>query len=201
MPIRSYRRVFEVDRRIYRVDDWTLPVPGGVPLRAIAYFAGTLLAVLIARQLPLLGALLGVLNPPLRYVVLPLLIAALGSQIAPDGRAAHSFARDWVRFAVRRRRRSAGRPLPLCEEPIAWHAVLPFKRTPPEAPHDGRAVVWRRARVHGPAEVFFAAPADVEHRRRGRIIARPHCESSRRRRGVAVDWVQVPPGSTLEVRP
>ena len=31
--IRSYRRVFEVDRRIYRVDRWALPVPGGVPLR------------------------------------------------------------------------------------------------------------------------------------------------------------------------
>ena len=38
MVIRSYRRVFEVDRRIYRVDRWALPVPGGVPLRAVGYF-------------------------------------------------------------------------------------------------------------------------------------------------------------------
>ena len=43
MVIRSYRRVFEVDRRIYRVDRWALPVPGGVPLRAVGYFMGTLL--------------------------------------------------------------------------------------------------------------------------------------------------------------
>ena len=41
--IRSYRRVFEVDRRIYRVDRWALPVPGGVPLRAVGYFAATVL--------------------------------------------------------------------------------------------------------------------------------------------------------------
>src|SRR5918992_1366740 len=33
LVIRSYRRVFEVDRRIYRVDRWALPVPGGVPLQ------------------------------------------------------------------------------------------------------------------------------------------------------------------------
>ena len=45
--IRSYRRVFEVDRRIYRVDRWALPVPGGVPLRAVGYFAATVLAVVI----------------------------------------------------------------------------------------------------------------------------------------------------------
>jgi len=201
MHIRSYRRVFNVDRRIYRLDDWTLPVPGGVPLRAIAYFAGTLLAVLIARQLPLLGAALGALNPPLRYLVLPLLIATLGSQIAPDGRAAHRFARDWIWLAVRRRRRSAGRPLPLEQELIAWHAELLLKTTPPNARREGGRVVWRHARVRGPADVFFAALADVEHRRRGAIIARPHHPHSTRRRGVAVDWVKVPAGSTLEVRP
>ena len=42
--IRSYRRVFEVDRRIYRVDRWALPVPGGVPLRGVGYFAAAVAA-------------------------------------------------------------------------------------------------------------------------------------------------------------
>ena len=70
--IRSYRRVFEVDRRIYRVDRWALPVPGGVPLRAVGYFAAAVLAIVIASGLPGVGELIGMVSPPLRYVVLPL---------------------------------------------------------------------------------------------------------------------------------
>ena len=50
--IRSYRRVFEVDRRIYRIDRWALPVPGGVPLRAVGYFVAALLAMIVAGSLP-----------------------------------------------------------------------------------------------------------------------------------------------------
>src|SRR3954453_7290926 len=96
--IRSYRRVFEVDRRIYRVDRWALPVPGGVPLRAVGYFAAAGLAGVSPASLPLTAELVGVLSPPLRYVVLPLAIAILGTQAAPDGRTAHRFAIGWVRF-------------------------------------------------------------------------------------------------------
>src|ERR1700754_4871844 len=101
--IRSYRRVFEVDRRIYRVDRWALPVPGGVPLRAVGYFAAAVLAMVI------LGPLVAFLAPPLRYVVVPLGLAVLGTQAAPDGRTAHRFALDWLRFKLRPHRHSAGR--------------------------------------------------------------------------------------------
>src|SRR3954467_2349583 len=108
--IRSYRRVFEVDRRIYRVDRWALPVPGGVPLRAVGYFAGSVLLMV------LFGDLVAFLSPPLRYVVVPLAAAVLGTQAAPDGRTAHRFAADWLRFRLRARRRSAGRAVRLCGE-------------------------------------------------------------------------------------
>src|SRR3954471_18087180 len=101
--IRSYRRVFEVDRRIYRVDRWALPIPGGVPLRAVGYFAATLLAVVVLGALPGTGALVGMLNAPLRYVVLPLAVAVLGMQAAPDGRSAHRFAATWLRLNARAR--------------------------------------------------------------------------------------------------
>src|SRR5436309_7851531 len=96
LVIRSYRRVFEVDRRIYRVDRWALPVPGGVPLRAVGYFAAALLAVMVAGALPATGELVGALSAPIRYVVLPLAVAVLATQAAPDGRAAHRFAWDWL---------------------------------------------------------------------------------------------------------
>ena len=100
--IRSYRRVFEVDRRIYRVDRWALPVPGGVPLRALGYFAATALLMV------LLGDLVSFLTPPLRFVVVPLAVAVLGTQAAPDGRTAHRFAWDWLCFRLRARRRLRG---------------------------------------------------------------------------------------------
>src|SRR3954468_12945060 len=118
--IRSYRRVFEVDRRIYRVDRWALPVPGGVPLRAVGYFAAAVLAVVILGGLPATAELVGMLSPPLRYVVLPLAVAVLGTQAAPDGRTAHRFAWDWLRLRLRARRRCSGRAAALEGEPIAW---------------------------------------------------------------------------------
>src|SRR3954468_10404007 len=122
--IRSYRRVFEVDRRIYRVDRWALPVPGGVPLRAVGYFAAGVLAVVILGSLPLTSELVGMLSAPLRYVVLPLAIAVLGTQAAPDGRTAHRFALDWARFRWRAHRRSAGRVVALQDEPVHWNGEL-----------------------------------------------------------------------------
>src|SRR4051812_50093708 len=88
MVIRSYRRVFEVDRRIYRVDRWALPVPGGVPLRAVAYFVAALLAVIVAGALPGIGELVSGVSAPLRFVVAPLAGAGLGSPAGPPGRRA-----------------------------------------------------------------------------------------------------------------
>ena len=99
--IRSYRRVFEVDRRIYRVDRWALPVPGGVPLRAVGYFAATVLVMIVLGRLPGTRELVGMLSAPLRYVVVPLAVAVLGIQAAPDGRVAHRFAWDWLLLRVR----------------------------------------------------------------------------------------------------
>src|SRR3954463_3575446 len=106
--IRSYRRVFEVDRRIYRVDRWALPVPGGVPLRAVGYFAAALVAVLVFGASPGVGELVAGVSAPIRFVVLPLAIAVLGTQAAPDGRAAHRFAWDWLRLRLRGPRRRGG---------------------------------------------------------------------------------------------
>lgn len=140
--IRSYRRVFEVDRRIYRVDRWALPVPGGVPLRAVGYFAAMVLLVV------LLGDVLAFLSPPLRYVVLPLAVAVLGTQAAPDGRTAHRFAWDWLCFRLRTHRRSAGRTVQLAGEPVRWDGELAVR-------WDADAPMLQHARVTGPARVTF----------------------------------------------
>jgi TcpE family len=155
LVIRSYRRVFEVDRRIYRVDRWALPVPGGVPLRGLGYFIATLLFVVVGGRLPVLAPLFGLVSPPLRYVVLPLAVAVLGSQAAPDGRAAHRFAWDWLRLRMRARRRCAGRVVPLEGEPVTWDGAL-------ATCWDEHETTLSRARVRGPARVTFKVPVRFE---------------------------------------
>src|SRR5512132_1486019 len=162
MVIRSYRRVFEVDRRIYRVDRWALPVPGGVPLRAVGYFVAALLAVIVAGALPAVGELVAGVSAPLRFVVAPLAVAVLGTQAAPDGRTAHRFAWDWLRLRVRARRRCGGRMVPLEGEPVAWHGELALGR-------DADSAQLRRGRVHGPVRLTFNVPVQLHHRGRGLV--------------------------------
>ena len=52
--IRSYRSVFDLERRIYRIDRVRLN-PGGIPVRGVLYFLAILLAVAGASRVPLLG--------------------------------------------------------------------------------------------------------------------------------------------------
>jgi TcpE family len=164
LVIRSYRRVFEVDRRIYRVDRWALPVPGGVPLRGVAYFVAALGLVLVAGRLPGLGELLAAVSAPLRYVVGPMAVAVLATQATPDGRAAHRFARSWLGVRWRARRRSDGRRVPREGEPVAWSGRLAVR-------WDANAARLIRGVARGPARVTFARPVRLSHRGR-RLVAR-----------------------------
>src|SRR5215211_1790932 len=156
MVIRSYRRVFEVDRRIYRIDRWALPVPGGVPLRAAGYFVATLLAVILAGSLPAVGAVVAGVSAPLRFAVVPLAVAVLGTQVAPDGRVAHRFAWDWLRLRLRARRRCGGRVVALEGEPVIWHGELALR-------WDCDGAQLRRGRVCGPVRVTFNVPVQLRH--------------------------------------
>ena len=56
-------------------------------------------------------------------MVVPLAVAVLGTQAAPDGRVAHRFAWDWLCLRMRTRRRSAAATVPLEGEAVAWHGV------------------------------------------------------------------------------
>jgi hypothetical protein len=84
--IRSYRVCFELERRIHRIDRWRIPVPYGIPLRGLAYAALVLAVVLVAVRLLLIGAVLGLLHPALRLVVIP--VASASPDPAPGRRAA-----------------------------------------------------------------------------------------------------------------
>jgi hypothetical protein len=211
-PIRSYQRIFRPERRIYQIEGRTLPVPGGIPLRWLAYVTATLLAVILlgsgsaavavaagafaavagfrvgGRTAAVVSALsayaasylggwaLGLLDWPLRLVVLPAAVATLATQATPDGRRADRFALSWLAIRLAPRRRSLGRALPAADRPHLLGGELWV------AP-DERAPRLRRGRVRGPALVFFSVA--VELRRSGfgkrRLRAKPTGGEARER--------------------
>jgi hypothetical protein len=228
-PIRSYQRIFRPERRIYQIEGRSLPIPGGVPLRWLAYATGTLLAVIVlsagsatvmlgtaavaavvgfgiggreAAAIAALGALaatwlsglaLGLLDWPLKLVVIPAAVATLGTQATPDGRRTDRFAVSWLSLRLAPSRRSLGRAMPLAG--LAHRLggrlwVEPDERTP----------LLRRARVRGPAVVFFSAPLSVRRAGRRRHLARPPAGRSRRGESAA-RRVALGKGEALEVRP
>ena len=102
--IRSFRVVFALERRLFKVDRFRLPLAYGVPVRGIAYAAGVLLAVVLAGRLPLLGAVVDLVPPPFRFVALPVAVAAVLVRVRVDGLPAHHALRLWTAHRVRPRR-------------------------------------------------------------------------------------------------
>lgn len=156
--------------------------------------AGALAGVLALAAVTVLGVVLGLLDWPLRLVVLPGLAATLATQATPDGRPAHRFLASWLAVRVRGRR-SLGRPVGVLGRPRMLRAAVWVAR-------DEHEPGLRRSRVHGPAGVAFGAPMLVRQRRwpHRRHLARP-LSARRRRRAVILDSVELGAGERLEVRP
>jgi hypothetical protein len=107
----SYRRVFKTSWRMTRFMTWDLTRfwPGGVPLGAGAYFAGTCAAVWLVSLLPVIGDLVKLLPWVIRYLGIPAGVAYLGITYEPDGRSFHAaviaYCGLWLRHQSRKRRR------------------------------------------------------------------------------------------------
>jgi len=230
-PIRSYQRIFRPERRIYQLEGKGLPVPGGVPLRWLAYATLALLAVLaissgsgalaivltLAASLAgffiggragalaaglgafvafwIAGFLLGLLDWPLRLVVVPVAVATLATQATPDGRRADRFAFSWLALRLAPRRLSLGRGMPPRGVPQLHTAGLWV------AP-DEHGPRLRRARLRGPALAAFAAEVRVRRGglRQGRLTARPARGVRPRRGELTTERLIVGQGEVLEVR-
>jgi hypothetical protein len=109
MDVRSYRRVFDLERRIYRVDRLRLN-PAGVPVRGIVYFLVILGMSLLVARLPLLALVANGVPWYLRDVALPGGFAALLTVIRIEGRPFHLAAQALLRHRAGRRRLSCLRP-------------------------------------------------------------------------------------------
>ncbi len=146
--IRSYRRVFDLERRIYRVDSVRLN-PGGVPVRGIVYFLAALLCALVAGKLPLLGTAARAVPWYLRDVAVPGAAAVLFAAIRIEGRPFHLAAAAALRYhGAPRRLAGARRSTAL---PSRWRpddiVILP----------DGSDAQVRSLRYTGPGALRVAA--------------------------------------------
>ena len=160
LQIRSYRVCFDLERRIYRLEQWRLPVAWGIPLRGVAYAALALIAILIAGGLPLVGSLLGALPAPVRLLLLPVGVAYALTAAKVDGRPLHTAIGSLVRHLTAPRWIAAFKR---CEAP---GTVVRFGDVTLAPDHSGARL--RRGRIAGPCEVLLRYPARGSERR-GRI--------------------------------
>jgi len=159
IPIRSYRLCFELERRIHQIDRWRIPVPYGIPLRGIGYAAITLLLVLVAQGVPLVGMVVGALHPAVRLVLVPVGVAYGLCQLRVDGRPAHSAGLAWLRHRIAPRRLASFRAVgTLGPSMFGDVAVVADERSP----------YYRPGVVRGPARVTLRYPANA--RARGRTL-------------------------------
>jgi hypothetical protein len=185
--IRSYRAVFDLERRIYRVDRLRLN-PAGVPLRGCVYAVIAIAIVLVASALPVLGGALRWLPWHVRDLVVPVGAAALATMVRVDGRPAHMAARALWRHLVMPRRLSRFAP---CREPARWHpgAVVLVG--------DGGRPRFGRLRFDGPGAVLVGRAYQRTSTRRGLTIT----ERLDRPRPAQREVVVLGAGSRLDVRP
>jgi hypothetical protein len=99
IEVRSYRRVFDLERRIYRVDRLRLN-PAGIPVRGAVYLLAILAATLLVARVPLIGVAVDRVPWPLRVVALPAGAAALLAVMRIDGRPFHLAAQSMLRFRL-----------------------------------------------------------------------------------------------------
>jgi hypothetical protein len=167
MEIRSYRAVFDLERRIYRVDRLRLN-PGGIPVRGVVYCLAILAGLALAGALPLLGASIRALPWYLRDLLLPAGGAALLTMIRVEGRPFHLAAAALARHALGPRQLAGMRPN---ASPAVWRPeellMLP----------DGSDPRLRGLRYTGPGAVLVRVAHERSTRGSGvlgRLTRRPH---------------------------
>jgi len=190
LEIRSFRSVFALERRIYRIDNLRLN-PAGVPLRGIGYAAGLGLAALIAGATPPTAWLDPLVPWYVRDLALPIALATLLGSCRVDGRPVHVAAlaalghtlssRRFTRLAPCRRARGRWHPPPIL--------CLP----------DGSDASFRALRYRGPGAVLVARPhvrAEWSRRHRAAVTLHPLAGG-----GTGSAVIELAAGAVLEVRP
>jgi hypothetical protein len=156
--IRSYRCVFDLERRLYRIDRLRLN-PTGVPVRGIVYFLALLGAALLLGALPLIGLLVRMLPWCLRDVGGPGACAALLTLIRVEGRPFHLAVLALARYGAGPRELAGLRPLRGVDRRWRLDELIVLA--------DGSDPRLRRMRYSGPGTVLVSAAHIRSSWRRG----------------------------------
>jgi hypothetical protein len=150
MEIRSYRSVFDLERRIYRVDRLRLN-PTGVPVRGVLYVLALIILALVCGSVPPVEIVAHALPWYLLDLALPVGGGALLSVIRIDGRPAHLAAQALLRHRCQPRQ-SVG----LRQARAGVGAQVGARWTPQEilVLPDGSDAHVRRLRYTGPGAVL-----------------------------------------------
>jgi hypothetical protein len=187
LQIRSYRVCFDLEKRIYRLEQWRLPVAWGIPLRGVGYAALVLVAILIAAGLPLIGPALGALPAPVRLLIVPVGVAYALTAATVDGRPLHAAAGSLARHALAPTWVSG---FECCHAPGSVVRLGDLTIAP-----DHSGPVLRHGRIEGPCRVLLRYPARGSQRR-GRItVTQTSSEAMWRGKTLALNA-----GQTLELR-
>jgi hypothetical protein len=145
--IRSYRNVFDLERRIYRIDRLRLN-PSGVPLRGIVYFLAILAVTLLAGALPLIGMLVRALPWYVLDLAVPGAAAALLTLIKIEGRPFHLAVLALLRYASGARELAGLRPCGAADRRWRPHELVVLA--------DGSDSRLRQLRYTGPGAVLVS---------------------------------------------
>lgn len=153
--VRSYRVVFRRRWRIFRLQNWRIPLPGGLELRAVGYWLACLVAVALLERLPLLGSAVLTLPTSVRLVALPIVGAWVLSSWEIDGRSPHRALYGVVSWWLRPRVLASLRRCPAPGMTLAppWRLTM----TP-----DLRGPNYPRGRLVGPVRVLLRYPVAVK---------------------------------------
>jgi hypothetical protein len=187
IEVRSYRSVFDLERRVYRIDSVRLN-PSGVPVRGVVYAVVLALIVAALTGTPVVGLPLRELPWPVRHLLLPVSLAAALSGLRIDGRPCHIALRSLAGLAIGPRRVSCWRRAPSL--PQVWR--------PPDVLliPDGSDSRLRRSRFRGPGAVVVAVGHQLHQRGGRRLTVRPAQRAHPDRKVIVLAQ-----GATLDIRP
>jgi hypothetical protein len=153
--IRSYRLVFRRRWRIFRIQGWRIPLPGGIELRLLGYWLGALALIAAFGSLPVFGSALSSVPASLRLLAMPLAVAWLLCRWEVDGRPPHRALAGLLWWRLRPRELAALRRVPAPGSEFApLGAVV-------AAPDLGTSS-YPCGRVQGPARLLLRYPVRAE---------------------------------------
>ncbi|PAD58149.1 hypothetical protein CHH92_21245 [Bacillus sonorensis] len=106
--LKSYTRIWSVEKVIYAINDFRLPFP--VTFNQMSWFVLSLLVVMLLGNLPPLSLINGAL---LKYVGTPVGLTWFMSQKTFDGKKPYSFLKSVLTYLFRPKVTYAGKPVKL----------------------------------------------------------------------------------------